>query len=245
MPLFSLLLILAFPAVAEEPDWGDYAAVLADHVRPVTRHGVRLHGVDYPALARDPRFRRALAAVEGFDPARLDGRAERLAFHINAYNLFALRLVADHWPLASIRDLGHWYRSVWDETAGRLGGRPVTLGHIEHQVLRPMGEPRIHLAIVCASVSCPDLRREPYTAARLEAQLEDRARRFLANPGKGLRLEGGVAHVSSIFDWFAEDFDAVGGVAAFVRRHRPGLAAVPIQADLPYDWSVNAVEAGR
>ena len=116
----------------------------------------------------------------------------------------------------------------------------MSLDELEHDILRKLGEPRIHFAIVCASVSCPDLRREPYTAALLEVQLEEQVRGFLANEAKGLRLEGRQARVSKIFDWFAEDFSGVGGVAAFIRRYRPLPAAVAVEADLDYDWSVNA-----
>lgn len=214
--------------------------MLDAHVAPGERHGVRLHVVDYAALRADPDFARALAAIADFPPARLATPAERLAFHVNAYNLLALATVAGHWPVKGIRDIGSWLRPVWKRPAGVVGGRTLSLDELEHDILRRLGDPRIHFAIVCASVSCPDLRREPYTAARLDAQFDDQVGGFLANEAKGLRLEGRRVRVSRIFDWFEEDFAAGGGVDAFIRRYRPLPDGVALEADLDYDWSVNA-----
>jgi hypothetical protein len=227
------------PASAVEPDWTPYAAVLAAHVAPAHRQGVKLNAVDYAALKADARFAAAVATVEAWPFEQLESDAERVAFLVNAYNLFALKMVVDHWPLASIKDIGSLLKPVWKRPAGTLDRKPVTLDDIEHRRLRRMGDPRIHMAIVCASISCPDLRPEPYTAATLDAQLDDQATQFLANPGKGLRQEGDTAHVSKIFDWFEDDFDVRGGVAAFIGHYHPLPAATGIDADLPYDWSVN------
>jgi len=240
-----LALLLSAPALAQEPDWQDYAQLLQRHVRPVVIDGIALHGVDYAALRKDPLFARVSAGLSGFRPERLAGRQERLAFYINAYNILAIKVVLDNWPLASIKDAGGLFSSVWKQTAGVIGGRRFSLDEIEHQILRPMGDPRIHMAIGCASVSCPDLRPEPYRAARLQQQLDSQAGDFLANPGKGLRLTGGSIRVSRIFDWFEEDFTkAYGGVAPFLRRYRPGLPAkLALAADLPYNWSLN--DSGR
>jgi hypothetical protein len=94
-----------------------------------------------------------------------------------------------HPGIASIRDIGSLLRPVWNREAGRVGRRARSLGEIEHEILRPLGDPRIHGAIVCASVSCPPLRREPFAAARLDAQLDDQMRRWLAT-GKGCASTG-------------------------------------------------------
>jgi hypothetical protein len=127
-----------------------------------------------------------------------------------------------------------------------VGGREVTLHEIEHDILRPLGDPRIHGAIVCASQSCPSLRREPFSAARLDAQLEDQMRSFLADRRKGARLEGRRLRLSKIFDWFEEDFAAAGGVVAFVRPYLdfdPGPDPKLIWFD--YDWSLNVWSEGN
>ncbi|RME34276.1 MAG: DUF547 domain-containing protein [Gammaproteobacteria bacterium] len=239
--LFLALLLAATGALAREPDWSAYVRLLQAHVHPGTLQGVHLNRVDYSALRRDPDFTAAIATLEGFDPKQLSGRKERLAFWINAYNLLAMKVVLDHWPVASIKEVGNFLFPVWKRDAGKVGGKAVTLDGIENEVLRPLGEPRVHMAIVCASIGCPDLRREPYTAAALDGQLDDQARAYLANPDKGLRLEAGVAHVSKIFDWFDQDFDKVGGVPAFLARYAPHWPdpAPRIEADIPYNWSLN------
>ncbi|MDH5526792.1 MAG: DUF547 domain-containing protein [Nitrospirota bacterium] len=208
---------------------------------PGETRGVALHRVDYLAWAADPEYPRALAAFAAFDPARLEGRAERLAFWINAYNLLAIHVVIDRQVTGSIREAGSLLRSVWKRDAGTVGGRPVTLHRIEHEILRPMGDPRIHMAIVCASVSCPDLRREAYRAEWLDAQLDDQARRFLANPGKGA-VGADAVTVSRIFDWFAGDFGGTGGVLAFVGRYREGAHPTRLDGYFEYDWGLNGVE---
>ena len=105
---------------------------------------------------------------------------------------------------------------------GVVAGKKRTLNEIEHEILRKMGEPRIHVAIVCASVSCPDLRAEAYTVEKLDSQLDDQLTLFLANPKKGLHIDKkGYLYMSSIFKWFAEDFETKGGVRKFLAPYAP------------------------
>lgn len=229
-------------AHAAEPDWTVYGVLLEEYVVEGSKDGVALNLVDYTGLDRDPRFQQLVADIRGYDVATLAGREETLAFYINAYNILTIALILDNWPLDSIRDIGNFFRGPWDvvmleNSAGRL-----SLDDIEHGLIRPLGEPRIHFAVNCASVSCPDLRREPYTASRLDSQLDDQARRFLAEPHKGLSVKQGVAHISRIFDWYGEDFDGVGGVEAFVRQYvdsARGLEFKGVDADLKYNWRLN------
>jgi len=227
--------------------WG---AILARHTREVgDAAGVR---VDYRGLRESSDWTRLVAGLGDATPPGPDRRAGQLAFWIDAYNILAIDLVVRHPGIESIRDIGSLLRPVWDREAGSVGGRARSLGEIEHEILRPLGEPRIHAAIVCASVSCPSLRREPFAAERLEDQLDDQMRRWLADPAKGLRVDraSGTLHLSRVFDWFAEDFERGGGVLAFVSRYAPAserewLAArgdeVRIRY-LPYDWSLNALD---
>lgn len=239
--LAGLVLALcgALPAAAEMPDLKALDGLLHRHVHPGATRGIPLNRVDYASWAADPAYPKALAAFARFDPARLKTRAERLAFWIDAYNLLAIRTVIDTGVTGSIKDAGGWFRPVWKRPAGVVGGRERTLDGIEHGILRPLGEPRIHLAVVCASLSCPDLRPEAYTPDRLEAQLDDQARRFLANPAKGMAGNGSV-RVSRIFDWFAADFGGPEGVVRFLKRHAPGRDPERVAGYLPYDWSLNA-----
>ncbi len=233
-------LIVSCSANAVEPDWSDYDTLLRQYVSEKTRQGVKLAAVDYAGLQRDPLYLKVVELIQGFDINKLQGKQEKLAFYINAYNIFAMKMVIDHWPVASIKDAGSLFSSVWKKNIGRIDHKAVSLHYIEHGILRKMHEPRIHMAIVCASVSCPDLRREAYIAARLDAQLDDQARRFLANPAKGLRLAGDKVIISKIFDWFGDDFAETGGVIAFLRKYRPDLpASVKIDDYFDYNWNLN------
>jgi hypothetical protein len=239
------MLLAAAPAAALDLDL--YARVLAEHTHPVPdRAGVR---VDYAALRVSADWRALVASLSASRPPPLTERSEALAFWINAYNLLAIDLVVEGKPAASIRDLGSLLRPVWKREAGRIGGKAVTLDEIEHEILRKQGEPRIHAAIVCASVSCPSLAREPFRPASLDAQLDAALRGFLADPRKGARLDAERARLtlSPIFDWFEEDFAAAGGVLGFVRPHLPEATrrSLDTQADrveldwFDYDWALN------
>lgn len=235
------LLFSIWNVAAEEPDWSNYQAVLS-HVKPGQKNGVSLMLVDYPSIKNNNSLDKAYKEISEFNLNRLMTREEKLAFYINACNILALKTVTDHWPVDSIKDVGSLLSPVWDKPAGELGGKAVTLGEVEHKILRPMGEPRIHLAIVCTSVSCPDLRNEPYTAAKLNIQLDDQTRRFLDNPGKGLIIEKDVIRVSQIFDWFEKDFAAEGGVTAFIKRYKTDLPDLKFKTNIAYDWNVNSLK---
>jgi hypothetical protein len=239
-----LLLVALLPAAARAFDEALYARLLARHTVAVS--DVASTRVDYAALRGSPDWQALVASLAASDPARLGSRAERLAFWIDAYNVLAIDVVRRHYPVAGIREIGSFLSPVWKKPAGTIGGRSYSLDAIEHEILRPLGEPRIHGAIVCASLSCPPLRREPYRAAELEAQLDDNVRRWLADPRKGLRVEreGETVHLSPIFDWFEQDF---GDVLDFVARHAGADEAAWIRAHratlrvrwLDYDWSLN------
>ena len=236
-----LLLLAAFaPSIAAEPDWQDYAALLATHVKSGERDGVALNLVDYEALAKDPHLALALTALERYPAAQLADPREWLAFYINAYNLLALNMVVTHRPPKSIKDIGNFLRPVWQRSAGKVDGQSVSLADIEHRRLRTRGDARIHFAIVCASVSCPDLRTEPYRAATVESQLNDQVQRFLANPHKGMRVTQDAVHVSQIFDWFEADFASSGGVTSFIRRYLSVPAGHEVVADIDYNWRLNS-----
>jgi hypothetical protein len=244
----ALLALTAQPSIAFDP--GGYGRILEAHTQEVSdTAGVR---VDYEALRGSSGWRSVVASLAASDPSALTTRSARLAFWINAYNVLAIDLVTRNWPVASIRDIGSFLRPVWKREAGRIGGRAYSLDEIEHGILRPLGEPRIHAAIVCASVSCPSLARTPYRATELDAQLDASLARWLADPRKGSRLDAGagVLRLSAIFQWFADDFDAAGGVLPYLTPHLPEatrrwLAAHGGKAELAYfayDWSLNALD---
>ena len=239
-----ILIVLFFAPVitsAIEPPMDLYQKILAQYVKTETHDGVTLNWVNYSSLKNDTDFTQLVNQIAEFSPEQLDGAQEQMAFYINAYNILALKTVADHWPVKSIKDIGSFLKPVWKKEAGNIGGKQFSLDEIEHEVLRPMGDPRIHMAIVCASVSCPDLRTEPYTANKLNEQLNDQADNFLSNPQKGLNVKGNEAKTSKIFDWFADDFiKANGSVRDFIKQYSDISEDITLtRGGLPYNWSVN------
>jgi hypothetical protein len=243
------------PAPGSAFDRALYARILAGHTREVEAadDAARVR-VDYAGLRASPDWQALVASLGASDPEAFTSREERLAFWIDAYNVLAIDVVVRHYPVASIRDVGSLIRPVWRLEAGTIGGRPYTLDDIEHRILRPLGEPRIHAAIVCASVSCPPLRREPYAPDRIDAQLADQMRRWLADPLKGSRVEAdeGALRLSKVFDWFPEDFASAGGVVTFLTPYLPEATRAwlavhrdPALRYFAYDWSINDLAAAR
>ena len=246
---FVLLPAAEAPAsalAAERVDHSAYDTLLHKYVTPA--------GVRYAAWHADAEDRAALAgylermqalAVSRFE-ASTGGRAEALAYWLNLYNAATLDLVLDGYPVKSIKDLGGMLKSPWERDVVIVEGRELSLNAIENDILRKdFDEPRIHFALNCAAKSCPPLRAEAYVPERLDAQLADQTRRFLADGATNGLREDGALQLSKIFDWYAKDFEAAtGSVVAFVRPYLPALAALPANARprvryADYDWSLN------
>ncbi len=233
-------LLLAASGTARAGD-AVYAALLAWHVQG----GL----VDYQGLAADrAELETYLDHLAAIDPSPLD-RAGRMAYWINVYNAWTLKLIVDHLPVDSIKDIGPFWATPWSLRFVRLADRTVTLDYVEHEVLRPrFRDPRIHFAINCASLGCPPLRPEPFVAERLDAQLDEQARAFINDPAR-TRLDGDTLHLSKIFDWFEDDFGGKKGVLAFVRRYAEGGLKAGLEAlgdavrlrHLDYDWALNDI----
>lgn len=236
-------------------DYTAYARLLQAHVRPGSINGIQLNVVDYRAVKGDPRYAKALQEFAAAKPETFQSKAERFAFWVNTYNLLAIKAVIDQYPTMSIKDGGSLLQPIWKKKIGIVAGKEFALDEVEHGILRKeFKDPRVHFAIVCASLSCPDLRTEPYVAERLDAQLDEAARSFLGNRTKGLvpGPDGQSARVSSIFKWFQEDFTAAGGVAEFIRAKVDPSLAVRVAgltnsglSYLDYDWSLNDAARAR
>ncbi|QPJ66573.1 MAG: DUF547 domain-containing protein [Candidatus Nitrohelix vancouverensis] len=249
--IFVLSLTLAFWCVLVSTSWAfdfsDWDQILKQRVKPGSIRGISLYTVDYGGLKGDEKFEQLLSRLKTANLSSIKQGDPALAFWINVYNILAVKMIVDHHPLDSIRDIGSIFKSVWNRPAGIVGGKEYTLNDVEHEILRKMGEPRIHVAIVCASVSCPDLAMEAYTAESLNQQLERQTALFLGNEKKGLKIDRKQRkiYVSSIFKWFEEDFDAKGGVRAFIGAYLPPkersfINQKDVSIDyLDYDWGVN------
>jgi hypothetical protein len=195
----------------------------------------------------------------------------KIALWTNAYNSLTLKAIINNYPIRvsifnpkrlvypenSIRQIG----GVWDETTHEVLGEEITLDAIEHEVLRKdFNEPRIHMALVCAAMGCPPLRVEPYTGEKLDVQLDDQSKMFLANPQKfRIDREADTVYLSPIFEWFGDDFvktytpdegysghsESERSVLHFVTRYLDEDDARYLRDEdydieyLDYDWSLN------
>jgi hypothetical protein len=219
--------------------------------------------VDYAGIKREqPALKNYLAEVAAVTPQQYSGfsRNERLAFLLNAYNAYTIDFVLTRYPsLESIRELGSLFSSAWKKRLFPLLGENRSLDEIEHEMIRKPGDfddPRIHMAVNCASVGCPALRDEPYTAARLDEQLDDAVDRFLSDRSRN-RADGKGLWISKIFDWYAGDFEKdAGSVAAWLAPHaaklsddpdvRAGVAAASLRIRyLDYDWALNDLRSPK
>ena len=168
-----------------------------------------------------------------------------MAFWTNVYNILAVEAVLSDYPVQSINDAGSLFKKVWDKDVAVVAGKMRTLNEVEHEILRPMGDFRVHAAIVCASVSCPDLRTEAFYADQLDEQFDDQMRQFLGSKTKGAVLEGSTLYLSKIFDWFKGDFlvDGKSLVEALQPYMPAGIASAVSKSTkvryLDYDWSLN------
>lgn len=245
--IFLLGLFTPEPTMASNFDFSNLNVLLKNHVSSGTTDGIQLNTVNYRNLQLDPRFTLLVNDLKSFSPSLLESDNEKLAFWINVYNVFAIKVVIDNYPVKSIKDIGGFFKPVWKHKAGVVGGKEYSLDEIEHKILRKMGDPRIHVAIVCASVSCPDLATEAFEPASLNEQLDTQMRSFLSNSGKGMRLEieSKKLFLSSIFDWFEEDFESHGGVLKFIQpyvtaKYRTSFKNLSLRIFyMEYNWGLN------
>ncbi len=204
--------------------------------------------VDYAALREDAKVLDDYIASLADAPFEELGRNEKLAMLINGYNAFTLRLILDHYPLKSIKDIPGEKR--WDHIRWKIGGQTWSLNQIEHEQIRPkFEEPRIHFALVCAAIGCPPLRSEAYLGSRVEEQLEDQSR-YVHNSPLWFRFEPekNVMHLTSLYKWYGDDFKQVAGsVLKYAARYLPELKAAldagkePKIEWIEYDWTLNDV----
>lgn len=173
--------------------------------------------------------------------------SEQLAFWINAYNAFTIKLILKHYPVSSIKDIKRgipFVNTVWDIKFIKIGDRTYDLNKIEHGIIRKhFDEPRIHFAINCASISCPTLAPYAYTAEELDTQLDQAALAFINDPIRN-QIQPGEIKLSKIFSWFSGDFKkSAPSIRAFVNQY--AKTKIPPSADidyLDYDWSLNEVK---
>ncbi len=258
-----MLLLVGRTACAFDQTHAAWDALLKRDV--VVAPGGNASRVNYAAFKRDQdALNLYLDGLSAVAPAEYEGwtREQQLAFLINAYNGYTIKLVLTRYPgIKSIKDLGSLVQSPWKKEFFTLLGAARSLDTVEHGMIRAPGafdEPRIHFALNCASIGCPMLREEAYVAERLDAQLESGVRRFLGDRTRNRydpvsdRLE-----LSPIFDWYKADFEkgsrGITSVPQFLARYADFIAdeavghAMVRRGKLPiryldYDWTLNDVK---
>ena len=253
--LLSCLLVPAVLCAASPFDHGPFDQVLQEYVDD---QGL----VRYAALAKDRAQLDAYVDSLGLyspesHPDRFPSREHKLAYWINAYNAFTLRGVIDVYPIASVMDAfaasGFFNRQTFV-----AGGREMTLDHIENQIIRPIyQEPRIHFAVNCAALSCPQLDNRAFTAPDLDARLERGLTRFAQDPNH-VRLQENRLYLSKVLDWYGEDFTAwfpsdrpnpenMPTIVNYLHPYLPPDLAAELTANIAieyseYDWTLNEVK---
>ena len=267
-----LLAALALPGLLPRPA----AAQAIDHTHAawttlLKKHVVLLRGgqasqLRYAGMAADrPALKAYLASLSAVGAAAFAGfsKPQQMAFLINAYNAFTVELILGKHPdLKSIKDLGSLLSNPWKPKWIPLLAQTLSLDDIEHGRLRERGrydDPRIHFAVNCASIGCPMLREEAFVADRLDAQLAEQTRRFLADRTRNRwDASRGRLAVSKIFDWYGDDFklghQGIASLPAFFAAHADLLADAPADRArirdpqvaigfLDYDWALNDAPA--
>jgi hypothetical protein len=235
------------PNSRESIDHTPWDNLLSRHVR-TSDQGVNL--VDYHGFSTGDRTMLAdyITILSGV-PISQFNRDQQLAYWVNLYNALTVRVVLDHYPVESIRDIdispGLFATGPWDKKLISIEGENLTLNDIEHRIMRPIWrDPRIHYVVNCASIGCPNLRDRAYSGTEIDTAL-DRAATAYVNDPRGVSVVDGKVSVSKIYDWFIEDF---GGSEGMVLRHLQRYAAPELAArleaigklsDVHYDWSIN------
>lgn len=249
---FAVMGALPFAAIAD--DIASYAALLD---RYVVSSGDGINRVDYAAWQANTADRQALAAFiasqEKLKPSQMPAH-ERFAYWANLYNAVTLSVVLQAYPVRSIKDIKSKGRLLdfkgflgpWRTKLVEVEGRRMSLDDIEHGTMRPQfRDPRVHYAVNCASLGCPNLPPVPWRAATLEADLDRAARAYVNHPRGATIGPDGALTVSSLYTWYAEDFGSTDtGIIDHLRRYADeplasGLASAKRIDDDDYDWALN------
>ncbi len=237
--IFGCALCLSFQAHSIPPSHSIWNNLLKKYV---SKEGA----VNYKGFIADKNTFEEYLNILSTTPSQASwSKEERLVYWINAYNAFTVKLIIDHYPVKSIKDIGAklaipGLNSVWDAKFITIGGKKYSLNNIEHGILRKkFNEPRIHFAVVCASYSCPPLRAEAYSAEHIERQLTEQTRIFLSDKRKNV-ISSDKLQISKIFSWFKGDFTKNTSLIDFLNKYTDtNISASAKMSHLSYDWQLN------
>jgi len=201
--------------------------------------------VNYKGFIKDKaQLEQYLQLLSNNPPQQNWSKDEQLAYWINAYNAFTIQLITQHYPLKSIKDISSTktpsVNTPWDIKFIHIGKEIYDLNNIEHDILREkFNEPRIHFAIVCASVSCPKLLNEAFTGTKINQQLDAQARSFINDPIRN-KISANRIQTSEIFDWFKSDFTKNNSLINFLNKYsKVKINANASVSTLDYNWNLN------
>jgi len=224
---------LAYPtSISETAQTTDHSKWNILLQKNVSKNGI----VDYKGFQKDSKqLQSYLGVLAANVPTKSWSKNAVLAYWINAYNAYTVKLILDNYPVKSIKDIN----DPWGKKFFTLGTSKYSLEQIEHEILRKMSEPRIHFAINCASFSCPNLLNEAYTEANLEKQLTTVAKNFINDKSKNT-ITSNKVEISKIFDWFSGDFKKKGTVIDFLNQY----SSIKINSNAKisykeYNWTLN------
>lgn len=245
--LWCTVLVVLFGCFRGSPGGSDKSPVLHSILDSLLGKYVNPWGmVDYEGLEREHEVLQSyLHLLRENPPSDNWTENDKLAYWINAYNAFTLELIINEKPATSIKSITTvnipFVNSPWQIDFIQIGDKTLNLDDIEHGIIRKeFHEPRIHFALVCGAYSCPRLRGEAYTATRLNQQLNDQVRRFLADVRKN-QISSGHIRISQLFQWYASDFTGDGSLIDYLNKYAP----ITIQGNakveyIPYDWRLNS-----
>ncbi len=229
---------------AEPINHDAWDAILTNYARPgddgVNR--VDYNGIKTKAASELKAYLIALQSVTISEYPR----DEQFAYWVNLYNAATVQQIVDNYPLESIRDIGLLGQGPWKDKLLKVEGRKLSLDDIEHGILRPIwNDVRIHYAVNCASIGCPNLALKAYRANTLEAMLEDAARAYINHPRGFARIEGRLV-ASNIFQWYQSDWGKEADVLAHARKYATGKVATMLNGangidGYDYDWALNDI----
>jgi len=231
--LLFLVLSVTQPAIGETvieiPSHESWDVLVKEFVK---KNG----NVDYRGFkGKEADLKKYIDYLASFTPSVSWSQNEKLAYYINLYNAGTVALILEHYPVESIKDI----KSPWGKARLRIGDDAVSLGHIENRILRKMNEPRIHFAINCASLSCPKLLNEAYTADKMEKQLQAATVNFINDPGKNKITESSL-ELSAIFKWYKSDFTEKRSLITYLQPYtKISLMKDAKISYLSYDWRLN------
>ncbi len=233
----------ALYAEAESTIWDNYREILqtavSEHMYETVDGEFSHSSVDYQKIKVGPevqekvrlQLKRLSSVKEPEDQKR------KLAFWINAYNFFTIVDVVNNYPVKGMKEIG------WKERHHKVNNTLYSLDDIEHKIIRPLGDPRVHFAINCASVGCPSLKREPFTGIQIGEQLDLTVTNALKNPLHLRLVTKDKLHTTQLFKWFKDDFktEKFKGVDNFIHSYAPERfrETDQIKAEIEYDWALN------